>query len=138
MKIDEICKSIARYEPNIVGLRNHGQELIPTIPSAKEQILGALSEVEKQWTNLDNLRRSSEKQITNSVQVEKFKKTCDDTTDWVAEKLETIDALDSMFKTNPLDNVLRRHKALEREMIPIAQKVEDIKLGYKNVVSSYR
>jgi len=48
------------------------------------------------------------------------------------EKLETIDALDSMFKTNPLDNMVRRHKALEREMVPIAQKVEDLRLGYKN------
>ena len=45
------------------------------------------------------------------------------------EKLETIDALDSMLKTNPLDNMVRRHRALEREMVPIAQRVEDVKLG---------
>ena len=74
LKIDEICKSISRYEGNIVGLRKHGQELIPTIPSTKDQILQALSEVEKQWANLDNMRRSSEKQITNSVQAWSLKR----------------------------------------------------------------
>ena len=137
LKIDEICKSISRYESNIADLRKHGQELIPTIPSNKEQILQALSDVEKQWANLDSLRRTSEKQITNSVQVEKFKKTCDDTTDWIMEKLDYIDALDSMFKTNPLDNMIRRHKALEREMVPIAQRVEDVKISYKNVASAH-
>ena len=49
------------------------------------------------------------------------------------EKLHYIDALDSMFKTNPLDNMIRRHKALEREMMPIAQRVDDVKLSYKTV-----
>ena len=133
LKIDEICKSIAKYEPNIQGLRKTGQELIPTIPSSKDQIIQALNEVEKLWANMDNLRKVYEKKITNSVQIEMFKKSVEETNDWIMEKLHYIDALDSMFKTNPLDNMIRRHKALEREMMPIAQRVNDVKLSYKTV-----
>ena len=62
-----------------------------------------------------------------------FKKSVEETNDWIMEKLHYIDALDSMFKTNPLDNMIRRHKALEREMMPIAQRVDDVKLSYKTV-----
>ena len=133
LKIDEICKSIAKYESNIQGLRKTGQELIPTIPSSKDQIIQALNEVEKLWANMDNLRKVYEKKITNSVQIEMFKKSVEETNDWIMEKLHYIDALDSMFKTNPLDNMIRRHKALEREMMPIAQRVDDVKLSYKTV-----
>ena len=133
LKIDEICKSISKYESNIQGLRKTGQELIPTIPSSKDQIIQALNEVEKLWANMENLRKVYEKKITNSVQIEKFKKSVEETNDWIVEKLQYIDALDSMFKTNPLDNMIRRHKALEREMMPIAQRVEDVRLSYKTV-----
>lgn len=133
LKIDEICKSISRYEPNIQGLRKTGKELIPTIPSSKDQIIQALNEVEKLWSSIDNLRKVYEKKITNSVQIEKFKKSVEETNDWIVEKLHYIDALDSLFKTNPLDNMIRRHKALEREMMPIAQRVEDVQLSYNTV-----
>ena len=136
LKIDEICKSIAKYEPNIQELRKVGQELIPTIPSSKDQIAQALNEVEKLWANMDNLRKVYEKKITNSVQIEKFKKSVDDTNDWIMEKLDYIDQLDSMFKTNPLDNMIRRHKTLEREMVPVAQRVEDVKLSMKTLAFS--
>ncbi len=168
--MDEICKSIAKYEGTVNDLRRQAEELCTIIPSQKDQvktspflcqrkalnyyyiryfcvhvnlqsdlylfsqIMAALLEVEKLWASLDTTRKTSERKISTKLQLEKFKKTCNDTIDWIKEKLEYVDSLDSMFTINALDNMIRRHKALEREMVPINEKVEDVKGAYKTVV----
>jgi len=99
--------------------------------------MAALFEVEKLYASLDTTRKTSERKISTKLQLEKFKKTCNDTIDWITEKLEYVDSLDSMFTINALDNMIRRHKALEREMVPINEKVEDVKGTYKTVVKLF-
>ena len=112
---------------------HHGWITI-SILSCSFQIMAALLEVEKLWASLDTTRKTSERKISTKLQLEKFKKTCNDTIDWITEKLEYVDSLDSMFTINALDNMIRRHKALEREMVPINEKVSDVKGNYKTVV----
>ncbi len=133
LKVDEICKSILKYESTVVDLRRQANELSLAIPSEKDQINAAVSEVEKLWASLDATRKTSERKISPKMQLEKFKKTCNDTIDWITEKLDYVDSLDSMFTINALDNMMRRHKALEREMVPINEKVEEVKTNYKTV-----
>ena len=94
-------------------------------------------EVEKLWASLDTTKKTSERKISTKLQLEKFKKTCNDTIEWITEKLDYVDSLDSMFTINALDNMIRRHKALEREMVPITEKVEDVKSAYKTVVRMF-
>ena len=119
MKVDEICKSILSYESNITQLRGTAKKLADEVPSRMNHVYQALQEVEKLWANLDSIRQTSERRIINSVQLEKFKKTCADTIDWMQEKLLYVDSLDSMFTVNALDNMTRRHKALKRELVRI-------------------
>ena len=83
LKVDEICKSISGYEGNVTQLREAAKRLTEEIPSRKKNISQALQEVEKLWANLDSIRQTSERKIINSVQLEKFKKTCADTIDWI-------------------------------------------------------
>lgn len=137
LKVDEICKSISSYEGNIASLRKAANLLAQEVPSRKTQTFQALQEVEKLWTNLDNIRQTSERKIINSVQLEKFKKTCADTIDWIEEKLLYVESLDTMFTINALDNMTRRHKALKREMVPIKEKVGEVKVAYNNVARSF-
>lgn len=133
LKVDEICKSISGYEGNVTQLRNAAKGLSEEIPSRRSHVHQALQEVEKLWTNLDSIRKTSERKIINSVQLEKFKKTCADTIDWIQEKLLYIDSLDSMFTVNALDNMTRRHKALKREMVPIKERIGEVRSAYANV-----
>ena len=137
LKVDEICKSISGYEGNVTHLRNEAKRLSEEIPSRRNNVHQALQEVEKLWANLDSIRQTSERKIINSVQLEKFKKTCADTIDWIQEKLLYVDSLDSMFTVNALDNMTRRHKALKREMIPIKERIDQVKAAYANVQRSF-
>jgi hypothetical protein len=43
LKVDEICKSIAKYEGTVVDLRRQAEELISLIPSQKDQVSMSLS-----------------------------------------------------------------------------------------------
>ena len=135
--VDEICKSISGYESNVIQLRQAGKKLSEEVPSRRNNILQALQEVEKLWANLDSIRQTSERKIINSVQLEKFKKTCSDTIDWIQEKLLYTDSLDSMFTVNALDNMTRRHKALKREMIPIKERIDEVRADYANVKRTF-
>lgn len=38
LKVDEICKSIAKYEGTVIDLRRQAEELIALIPSQKDQV----------------------------------------------------------------------------------------------------
>lgn len=38
LKVDEICKSIAKYENNVIDLRRQAEELSLDIPSRKDQV----------------------------------------------------------------------------------------------------
>ena len=38
LKVDEICKSIAKYEGTVIDLRRQADELIQLIPSQKDQV----------------------------------------------------------------------------------------------------
>lgn len=137
LKVDEICKSISSYEGNILALRKSAKQLSDEVPSRKTNILQALQEVEKLWSNLDSIRQTSERKIINSVQLEKFKKTCTDTIEWIEEKLLYVKSLDTMFTVNALDNMTRRLKALKREMVPIKEKVGEVRVAYANVARSF-
>ncbi len=137
LKVDEICKSISGYEGNVLKLRDEAKRLSEEIPSRRSHVHQALQEVEKLWSNLDSIRQTSERKIINSVQLEKFKKTCADTIDWIQEKLLYIDSLDSMFTVNALDNMIRRHKALKREMLPIKERIGEVRTAYSNVKRTF-
>ena len=89
------------------------------------------------WNNLDSIRQTSERKIMNSVQLEKFKKTCTDTIEWIEEKLLYVKSLDTMFTVNALDNMTRRLKALKREMVPIKERVNEVRVAYANVARSF-
>jgi len=43
LKVDEICKSIAKYEGTVVDLRRQAEELIQLIPSQKDQVCTCVS-----------------------------------------------------------------------------------------------
>lgn len=137
LKVDEICKSISSYEVNIGNLRKAAKDLVQAVPSRKTHTLQALQEVDKLWNNLDSIRQTSERKIMNSVQLEKFKKTCTDTIEWIEEKLLYVDSLDSMFTVNALDNMTRRHKALQRELVPMKERVDEVRVAYSNVTRSF-
>ena len=137
LKVDEICKSILSYESNITQLRGTAKKLADEVPSRMNHVYQALQEVEKLWANLDSIRQTSERRIINSVQLEKFKKTCTDTIDWMQEKLLYVDSLDSMFTVNALDNMTRRHKALKRELIPIKERISEVRAAYANVTRTF-
>ena len=42
-----------------------------------------------------------------------------------------------MFTVNALDNMTRRHKALKREMIPIKERIDEVRTAYANVKRTF-
>ncbi|CAB4056725.1 SPTB [Lepeophtheirus salmonis] len=97
----DILHSIARFQDRISAIVHLYEELTKTLPSEKTFFKRKLNEV------LSHV---------------------DEALEWVTEKSDTLSTLEKTDITDPkqLDILQRRHRAFERELIPIQDKVQYI------------
>ncbi|QQP56332.1 Spectrin beta chain_ brain 4like, partial [Caligus rogercresseyi] len=124
----DILHSIARFQDRISAIVALYEELSKALPSEKSFFKRKLVEVQHQWEDLKKSKDAKQKSLEGTMQVDSFNKSVDEALEWVTEKSGTLSALERADISDPkaLDIHQRRHRAFERELIPIQDKVRYI------------
>ncbi|XP_028142929.1 spectrin beta chain, non-erythrocytic 1 isoform X1 [Diabrotica virgifera virgifera] len=94
-------------------------------------------QIQAAWQKLNTLKAQKEKSLEGASSVELFNKICEETKDWMLEKMEQLDTAVLGHDLKTIQALQRRHDNLERELSPIEEKVDKVNLLGNSVQKSY-
>uniref|UniRef100_A0A0P4VYS0 Uncharacterized protein n=1 Tax=Scylla olivacea TaxID=85551 RepID=A0A0P4VYS0_SCYOL len=122
-RIDIIDKMVKDFE-------NTGHSQLEKIKKRQKQI-------HDQWAHLNRLKQQKELSLKGASSVELFHRTCDETRDWMLEKMEKLDTDELGRDLKTVQSLQRKHDQLERELAPVEEKVRRVNLLADSVKASY-
>lgn len=91
--------------------------------SQLEKIKMRQKQIHDQWAHLNRLKQQKELSLKGASSVELFHRTCDETRDWMLEKMEKLDTDELGRDLKTVQSLQRKHDQLERELAPVEEKV---------------
>jgi len=113
------------------------KELLTIFPEFKKEIVAKQKETHKIYEVLLRVKEQQEKNLEGSASVAFFHKSCEDVTDWIAEKSEKLEMDDQVYDLTTVKALQRKHKGVERELAPIKDKVRQVSQLGKDVVVGF-
>lgn len=92
--------------------------------SQLEKIKNRHKQIQDQWAHLNRLKQQKERSLEGASSVELFHRTCDETRDWMVEKMEKLDTDELGRDLKTVQSLQRKHDQLERELAPVEEKVK--------------
>ncbi|XP_045137790.1 spectrin beta chain, non-erythrocytic 1-like isoform X9 [Portunus trituberculatus] len=105
--------------------------------SQLEKIKKRQKQIHDQWAHLNRLKQQKELSLKGASSVELFHRTCDETRDWMLEKMEKLDTDELGRDLKTVQSLQRKHDQLERELAPVEEKVRRVNLLADSVKASY-
>lgn len=78
------------------------------------------------WDNLQQLKAEKEETLASTKEVYEFDQMCEETKAWINEKDLLLSNDDTGRDLNDLQMLKRRHQAVERELIPVVERIENL------------
>lgn len=113
------------------------QDFIASGHSQLERIKLRHKQIQDQWAHLNRLKQQKERSLEGASSVELFHRTCDETRDWMVEKMEKLDTDELGIDLKTVQSLQRKHDQLERELAPVEEKVRRVNLLADSVKASY-
>ncbi|XP_069954044.1 spectrin beta chain isoform X9 [Cherax quadricarinatus] len=113
------------------------QDFEATGHSQLEKIKVRQKQIHDQWAHLNRLKQQKERSLEGASSVELFHRTCDETRDWMVEKMEKLDTDELGRDLKTVQSLQRKHDQLERELAPVEEKVRRVNLLADSVKASY-
>lgn len=123
-------KRIESIDASVNDFIRQGHSKLDSVKHRQKQI-------HSQWDHLNSLKSQKERNLEGASSVELFNRTCDQTIDWMNEKMTQLDVADVGPDLKTVQALQRRHVALERELAPLAEKVTRVNLLGNSVKKSY-
>ncbi|KAK2710872.1 hypothetical protein QYM36_012149, partial [Artemia franciscana] len=136
-KFEAIVTDMSANRSRIEKIGFLAEELLKHGTSQAKTVKLKQKEVERLWDHLYKVRQAKEKSLQGASSVELFYRNCDEAKFWMAEKLESLgrDEFEGDLKT--VQALQRRHEQLERELLPVEDKVRKVKNLAQSVKSDY-
>ena len=113
------------------------EEFVASDHSQIEKVKMRQRQVHMLWDHLNQMKSLKERSLQGASSVELFNRTCDETRDWMLEKMTQIDTDDMGKDLKTVEALQRRHQNLERELSPIEEKVHRVNHLADSVIASY-
>ena len=123
-------KRIANIDAMVDEFSKNGHSQLGKIKARQKQI-------HDHWDHLDRLKQQKERSLEGASSVELFNRTCQETKDWMVEKMAKLDTDDLGRDLKTIQSLQRKHDQLERELAPVEEKVNHVKMLGKSVKASY-
>lgn len=78
------------------------------------------------WGDLQELKAKKEDILASTKEVYEFDQMCEETKAWISEKDLLLSNDDTGRDLNDLQMLKRRHQAVERELIPVVERIEKL------------
>lgn len=123
-------KRMDALDADVVAFEKQNHSQIDKVRVRHRQIQGA-------WQKLNKLKAQKEKSLEGASSVELFNKVCEETRDWMLEKMDQLDTAVLGHDLKTIQALQRRHDNLERELSPIEEKVNKVNLLGNSVQNTY-
>lgn len=95
-------------------------------------------QIHESWNRINKLKNDLGKSVDGLTSVDLFDRICDDAVEWMTEKLEKMEYGESSSRDlKTIQALQRKHDNLQRELLPIKEKINKVNLLADSVKSSY-
>lgn len=125
-KFEQFLTDLSAASRRIEIIDKMVQDFTATGHGQLEKIKVRQKQIHDQWAHLNRLKQQKERSLEGASSVELFHRTCDETRDWMLEKMEKLDTDDLGRDLKTVQSLQRKHDQLERELAPVEEKVHII------------
>ncbi|GFO34699.1 spectrin beta chain, non-erythrocytic 5-like, partial [Plakobranchus ocellatus] len=136
-KLENLLTSLAANKSRLDAINELAESIIKSGSSQRSQVQRRQKEINDRWNRLNQLKRDKEKSLQGASSIEMFKSTCDELAEWIKEKKNALanDGLANDLKG--IQALQRRHAQVERELVPMEEKMNRMNYLAADVKASY-
>jgi spectrin beta len=134
---DTFHASLMNSEPRIQSCIQNGNLLIDGKSGHSPEVQMKVTEVRNQWDDLLELAHARKDALAGAKQVHVFDRTAEEIISWIQEKQAdlTYDTIGQDLES--IQDLLRKHQALENEMRAIRDKVEHVEQEGEKLINEF-
>ncbi|XP_052769142.1 spectrin beta chain, non-erythrocytic 2-like isoform X1 [Mya arenaria] len=137
-KFEQLLTNIAANSGRVVEVNKLADDILKRGTSQKDQVRKRKKEINDRWERLNKMKMEKEKNLQGASSIELFQQTCDELVEWIKEKDNVLSATDDLGKDLKANQALqRKHANLERELVPVEEKMKRMDYLAGSVKSSY-
>ncbi|KAH9509152.1 hypothetical protein Btru_049222 [Bulinus truncatus] len=136
-KFENLLTSLAANKGRLDSINQLADSIIKSGSSQKTKVQQRQKEINDRWDRLNKLKTEKEKNLKGASSIEMYKSICDELAEWIKEKKNALahDNLPSDLKG--IQAQQRKHAQLERELIPMEEKMNRMNFLADTVRSAY-
>ncbi|BFZ07506.1 hypothetical protein BsWGS_10543 [Bradybaena similaris] len=136
-KLENLLTSLAANKGRLDAINNLAEVIIKSGSSQTDQVKKRQKEINDRWKRLNDLKTEKEKSLKGASSIEMFKSTCDELQEWIKEKKNTLANEGVANDLKGIEALQRRHAQMERELVPMEEKMNRMNFLADSVRSSY-
>ncbi|XP_055880886.1 spectrin beta chain, non-erythrocytic 2-like isoform X3 [Biomphalaria glabrata] len=136
-KYENLLTSLAANKGRLDGINQLADSIIKSGSAQKTKVQQRQKEINDRWDKLNRLKMEKEKSLKGASSIEMYKSICDELAEWIKEKKMALahDNVPSDLKS--IQAQQRKHAQLERELIPMEEKMNRMDFLADTVRSAY-
>nr|XP_022333961.1 spectrin alpha chain, non-erythrocytic 1-like isoform X4 [Crassostrea virginica] len=136
-KFENLLTNLAGNKGRLDEINSLAEEIVRSGSGQSKQVQVRQKEINDRWNRLMKLKMEKEKNLQGASSIEMFQSTCDELADWIKEKDNTLSSDDIGKDLKGIEAALRRHTNLERELVPVEDKMKRMNFLADSVRASY-
>ncbi|XP_060523506.1 spectrin alpha chain, non-erythrocytic 1 isoform X2 [Cylas formicarius] len=136
-QFDTFHASLLNSEPRIVQCIENGYAIIDSKSGYSGDVQQKVTELKNAWDDLLELANARREALAGAKQVHLFDRTAEETTSWIQEKESDLIYGSYVQDSEAVEQLTRKHQALETEMKAIKDKVDYIELEGDRLVAEF-
>ncbi|XP_066150741.1 spectrin beta chain isoform X4 [Euwallacea fornicatus] len=134
---DTFHASLLNSEPRVVQCIENGNGIINAKSSYSSEVQQKVSELRSYWEDLLELVNARKEALNGAKQVHLFDRTAEEIISWIHEKESDLIYGAYLQDSEAIEQLIRKHQALETEMKAIRERVEYIIQEGDRLVNEY-
>ncbi|XP_067682927.1 spectrin beta chain, non-erythrocytic 5-like isoform X3 [Haliotis asinina] len=136
-KFENLLTSLAANKGRLDHINVLAEDIIKSGSSQSDQVKRRQKEINDSWANLNKLKLDKERSLEGASSIELFKSTCDELSEWIKDKNNALMTDDVGKDLKGIGALQRRHANVERELVPMEEKMKRMNYLGDSVKSSY-
>ncbi|XP_061172689.1 spectrin beta chain, non-erythrocytic 5-like [Saccostrea echinata] len=136
-KFENLLTNLAGNKGRLDEINGLADEIVKSGSGQSKQVQVRQKEINDRWNRLMKLKMEKEKNLQGASSIEMFQSTCNELADWIKEKDNTLSSDDIGKDMKGIEAALRRHTNLERELVPVEDKMKRMNFLADSVRASY-
>ncbi|XP_008201528.1 spectrin alpha chain, non-erythrocytic 1 isoform X2 [Tribolium castaneum] len=134
---DTFHASLMNSEPRIQSCIQNGNILIEAKSSHSPEVQQKVADIRDQWDDLLELANARKDALAGAKRVHVFDRTAEEIISWIQEKKADLSYDTFGQDLESIQDLLRKHQALENEMKVIREKVENVEQEGEKLINEF-